>query len=155
MYSFNVLDHLLTLSHQSTASLRVNKIDEVNRSFLIYTQGNPLSKDHYSDIKGGYDISIKDLINLITLKGMITEVEVIGGEPYIQAANLGFLAEKLRNTGITIKVNSYFDEGEIEKAAQYNRHIKKLYKNSVFKGKEGKKRNLEGYYSSSKELFKY
>lgn len=133
MFSTNSnLDSFMAVGFLNRGTLRVNGFSQEGSNFIIKIQGNLKSKDIYSELQGGFEISITDLLNLI-MKGNVKEVEIKGGEPYLQSANLGILAKELGCKNIDFKVYSFMEEKEIEKASQYNRFIKRLYESSNFR----------------------
>ena len=89
-------------------------VDGPGLRFVIFTQGCPHQcsgchnpKTH--DETGGYLITIDEILTMINQAKLISGVTFSGGEPFIQAAKLAYLASKIRDIGLDIVTYTGFN----------------------------------------------
>lgn len=87
--------------------LKESVVDGPGIRYVIFTQGcqhncagchNPETHD----LNGGYEIDIRDIINDIDRCAFLDGITFSGGEPFLQAASLLVLAEKIKERNYNI-----------------------------------------------------
>lgn len=123
-----MMSDLFSLSHLRSTGIRIAGIteDREEGSYNILVQGSFLNKDRFSDINGGFEVKIDDLLNSVLFEKKGLKVIIKGGEPFLQAANIGKLACLLKDCGIPVICETYYPKEELLKASSYNRFIKRL-----------------------------
>ena len=81
--------------------------------FALFTQGCPHNCEgchnpQTHDIKGGYDISVEEIIKKIDENPLLSGVTLSGGEPIIQAENLIDLAKEIKKRKLNLALYSGF-----------------------------------------------
>jgi anaerobic ribonucleoside-triphosphate reductase activating protein len=96
-----------------------SKIYGPKNRMVIWTQGCSIrckgcwNKDLW-DMKGGEEISIKEIISRTSLNKDIEGITILGGEPFDQHQELFELTKQAKEKGLTVMVFTGFDKEDLK-----------------------------------------
>ncbi|MEG0773539.1 anaerobic ribonucleoside-triphosphate reductase activating protein [Clostridium sp.] len=95
-------------------------VDGPGIRLAIFTQGcvhncNQCHNPQTHDINGGYDMEIKEIVEIINKNPLLDGVTITGGEPFLQSGVLSNLAKEVKKLGLDVMVYTGYTWEELIK----------------------------------------